>query len=219
MNGFSIPMAMVDFLPVALFLAGNLLIWKDLSGKMSPMVRSVYLSGVVLVVAAGFLKAFYKLLCAAGAGDLEWMSRQFFSNQSLGFLLAGLGLMLSHGSHKKKRDRTYALLPTMALVGLIIIGETFMYTALCRYALKLKKPAAAVILGISFILSLGMGYLSSRDFSVPAVNWIAQGINICSQGAFLISVWIMHKGRNRQAVPAPTLGLYVFVKTDVFLRI
>ena len=57
------------------------------------------------------------------------------------------------------------------------------------------------------------------DYSVPAVNRIAQAINICSQGAFLISVWIMHKGRNRQAVPAPTLGLYVFVKTDVFLRI
>ena len=56
------------------------------------------------------------------------------------------------------------------------------------------------------------------DFSVPAR--IARAINNCSQGAFLISVWIiMHKGRNRQAVPAPTLGLYVFVKTDVFLRI
>ncbi len=195
MNVFSIPMALMDLLPVALFLAGNLLIWKDLGGKMSFASRSFYLTGIVLAVAAGFIKAHYKLLCAVGIGDIEWMSRQFFPNQSLGFLLAGAGLLLSLVSRKKKNKeyRTYAFLPPMALVGLMIIGETCMYIALGIYAAKLKKPAATVMLVISYILSLGMGYLSSRDFGTEAMNWLAQTVNACSQGSFLAAVWIMHK--------------------------
>ena len=48
--------------------------------------------GIGLAGTAGLFKAVYKLLYAAGAGDYDWMSRQFFANQAFGFLLLGIAL-------------------------------------------------------------------------------------------------------------------------------
>ena len=193
---FTVPMALTDLVPVILFLTGNLLIWSGHRHRMSRPSKVIYLFGVVLIVAAGFLKALYKLLYAAGAGDFEWMNRQFFTNQSVGFLLAGIGLTFPETDAEKEKG-TFAVIPTMALVGLTIIGELLMYISLCRYALKMKKAAAAVLLGVSFILSQCMGYLSSHDFSGSAINWIAQAVNIFAQGTFCGAAYVIRKASEK----------------------
>ena len=36
-------------------------------------------------------------------------------------------------------------------------------------------------------------YLSSQDFAQASMNWIAEGINVVGQGAFLVGVWMLHK--------------------------
>lgn len=33
--------------------------------------------------------------------------------------------------------------------------------------------------------SIGMGYLSSKDFTQASMNWIAEGVNVVGQGCFL----------------------------------
>jgi len=38
-----------------------------------------------------------------------------------------------------------------------------------------------------------MGYLSSKDFSLSYINWIAQGINIVGQGLLLYGVVVMQR--------------------------
>ena len=38
-----------------------------------------------------------------------------------------------------------------------------------------------------FVLMLGMGYLSSRDFTQASMNWIAEGVNLVGQGIFLLA--------------------------------
>ncbi|MBQ8994681.1 MAG: hypothetical protein IJ091_02590, partial [Oscillospiraceae bacterium] len=107
-------------------------------------------------------------------GDLEWMSNQFFSNQALGFLFLGLGLVLTVSSVSKRLN---AFLPTMVLVLIMVIGLGAMDAVLAFYASKLKKRGALVCFILSFFLSMSMGYLSSRDFTQAAMNWVAQGIN------------------------------------------
>lgn len=181
MKQFSVSMALVDYIPVILFCLAFLTVYKDLKGKVSAAVRCMLAAGGILVNAAGGLKATYKLLYALGAGDFEWMSRQMFSNQAFGFLLLGVGLMLTIKPVSKHLN---AFLPTMVLVLIMVIGLGAMDAVLAYYASKLKKKGALVCFIVSFFLSMMMGYLSSRDFTQASMNWIAQGIN-CAGMLFL----------------------------------
>ena len=72
-------------------------------------------------------------------------------------------------------------------------GEALLYYVLCALSIKLKKPILVLIFALSFIASLFMGYLSSKDFSLAIFNWIAQSVNIVVQGLFLTGVWRLRK--------------------------
>ena len=181
-------MSLVDYIPVILFLLGGRIIGKDLKNKMSRVSYIIFATGFQLVVIAGAFKATYKLLYALGVGEFSWMSNQFFTNQALGFLLAGVGLMMY-----VLKPKAYSFLPTMALVGLMIIGVAAMDAALCYLANKMKKRNALVCFIVSFFLVLGMGYLSSKDFDQAFMNWAAQIVNIGGQGLFYLGVRILDK--------------------------
>lgn len=183
MKEFSVPMAIVDYIPVILFFLAFSTIYKDLKDKVSSVIKVLLVAGGSLVTAAGGLKATYKLLYALNVGDFGWMSRQMFSNQAFGFLLLGIGLILTVRPVSKHLN---AFLPTMALVLLMVIGLGAMDAVLAYYANKLKKRSAMICFIVSFFLSMMMGYLSSRDFTKASMNWLAQGIN-CA-GMFLLFI-------------------------------
>lgn len=182
-------MALVDYIPVILFLLATGLLIKDLQEKMNRPAFLLFAGGTGLVTAAGLLKATYKLLYALNVGDFAWMSAQFFSNQAFGFLLAGVGLMM----HVLKKERTYAFLPTMALVGIMVVGLGAMDAGLCFLANRLKKRNALVCFIVSFFLSLAMGYLSTKNFDKAFMNWIAQLVNLCGQFLLYLGCRILHK--------------------------
>ena len=189
MKEFTVPMALVDYIPVVLFLLATDLLIKDLKGKMDKPAFYTFAAGTGMVTAAGLLKATYKLLYALNIGDFAWMSDQFFSNQAFGFLFAGIGLMM----HVLKKERTYAFLPTMALVGIMVVGLGAMDAGLCFLANRLKKRNALICFIVSFFLSLGMGYLSTKNFDKAFMNWIAQLVNIFGQGLLYLGSSILHK--------------------------
>lgn len=189
MKEYNVPMALVDYIPVVLFFLATNKVYKALGNRMSKISKILFLSGVYLVTIAGALKATYKLLYALNIGDFVWLNNQFFSNQAIGFLLAGIGISIA--VINKKDSTVYAFLPTMALVGIMIIGLGAMDASLCYVASKMKKRSALVLFVISFFLSLGMGYLSSRNFDTAAMNWAAQGINTVGQLCLYIGVNIL----------------------------
>ena len=189
MKQFSIPMALVDYIPVVLFVMAAWILIKDLGKKMNKVSYYLFLIGVCLVSSAGLLKATYKLLYALNIGDFLWMSNQFFSNQAFGFLLAGIGIVM----FVLNKNTMYSFLPTMALVGIMVVGLGAMDAGLCFIANKMKKRNALICFVISFFLSLMMGYLSSRDFDKAIMNWIAQGINTIGQLLLYIGVRTLDK--------------------------
>lgn len=188
MKEFSLPMAIVDYIPVVLFALAAKIIVKDLKDRMGKLALGIFCCGTALVTAAGFLKASYKLLYALNVGDFTWMSSQFFANQSLGFLLAGIGIMMFVLDRK-----AYAFIPTMGLVGIMVIGLAAMDAGLCFIANKMKKRNALICFIVSFFLCLMMGYLSSKDFDKAIMNWIAQGINTLGQMLLYLGASILHK--------------------------
>lgn len=195
---FSVSMALVDYIPVIFFAIASVILLRDLYNKMSKGAYALFAAGVIDVTVAGALKATWKLLYAAGACDFEALNHMFFPVQSIGFLLAGIGLlaMLCH----KQSDKTAALAVTptvfkgtFVFVGLMVAGLGIMDAVLCILAAKLKKPWIIILLVISFVCSLGMGYLSSKDFAEAAMNWIAEGVNVVGQGTLLLGVYLLHK--------------------------
>lgn len=198
MNDFSISMALVDYIPVIFFAIAATILMRDLYNKMSKGAFALFSAGVINVTIAGALKATWKLLYAAGICDFQALDSMFFPVQSIGFLLAGIGIFAML-VHRQTKATLVAVVPpvfsgTFVFVGLMVAGLGVMDTALCVLALKLKRPALIAIFAVSFICSLGMGYLSSQNFAEAAMNWIAEGVNVVGQGTLLLGTVLLHKG-------------------------
>lgn len=198
MKDFSISMALVDYIPVIFFAVGAVILQRDLYNKMVKGAYSLFAAGTINVFCAGALKATYKLLYAAGICDFEPLNAMFFPVQSIGFLLAGAGILGMLCFKPKKGTALISAAPvvwsgTFLFVGLMVAGLGCMNAGLCVLAKRLKKPAAIVLFVLAFICSLCMGYLSSRDFAQASMNWIAEGVNVVGQGCFMAGVIMLHK--------------------------
>lgn len=197
MNDFSIPMALVDYIPVILFAAAAVLLMRGLYNKMSKGAFALFAAGTIDIACAGALKATYKLLYAAGVCDFEALDAMFFPVQSIGFLLAGLGV-LAMLCHRQGKSAVLAVAPplftgTFVFVALMVAGLGMLDVGLCVLAGKIKKPWLSALFVVSFLCSLCMGYLSSQDFAEAAMNWIAQGVNTVGQAAMLAGAVLLHK--------------------------
>ena len=200
MKDFSVSMAFVDYIPVILFAAAAVLLMGDLYNKMSKTSFAMFAAGTINVFCAGFLKATYKLLYAASVCDFEALNAIFFPVQSIGFLLAGIGIVTM--LCKKRGTKALAVPPvfsgTFVFVGLMVAGLGLMETALCILAAKLKKRWLIAVFALSFVCSLCMGYLSSQDFAKASMNWIAEGVNVIGQGTLFAGVLVLHKNGLKQ---------------------
>lgn len=186
---FTIELALVDYVPVLFFAIAAAILCRDLRGKMNGLSYLMTLLGTSAVAVAGACKATWKLLYAAGIGDIVILNKMFFPTQSIGFLLAGFGMLaLIFG----KKNRLYGV-STFAFIGMMVAGLGIMDAALAVVAKRLGKGKVALVFLLSFICSLCMGYLSSKDFSSASMNWLAEGINIVGQGSLLLGVISLHK--------------------------
>lgn len=194
MYDFTIPMALVDYIPVLFFGIAAAVLQRDLYNKMSKGAFTLFAAGTVNIFCAGFLKATWKLLYAAGICDFAVLNTIFLPLQSLGFLLAGIGVI---GLFAKSKKAVLAAPPvfsgSMAFIMMMVAGLGAICTCLSILAAKMKKWPALVLFVLSFVASMGMGYMSSRDSHSAVVNWIEQGINCVGQGCMLGGALILHK--------------------------
>ena len=197
MKEFTVTMALVDFIPVAFFAAASVILMRDLYNKMSKGAFALLAAGTIDVAFAGAMKALYKLLYAAGVCDFTPLSDMFFPVQSIGFLLAGLG-MLAMMCHRQKETAMTAAAPaafkgTFIFVGCMVVGFGMMNAVLSVLAKKIRKPWLCILFVLAWVCMLAMGYLSTRNFAEAKMNWIAQGVNILGQGSFLLGTVLAHR--------------------------
>lgn len=192
---FSVPMALADFIPVFLFGAAAVLMQRDLYSKMPKYAFACLAAGCVDAFLAGFLKALWKLLYALGVCDFHVLNTMFLPTQSLGFLLAGLGILIMMGQRKKA---ALAVAPplfsgTFLFVGMMVLGLGAICGSLGVLAVRLKKKALVLVFLLCFVCYMAMGYLASRDGSSAAMNWIEQGVNTLGQVLLLFGVTKLHR--------------------------
>ena len=198
MNGITVPMAIVDFIPVVMFFFAACLLLKDLHNKMSKGIYAVLATGSIMVLIGGFYKALWKILYALNICDYQMLDSSFFPIQGTGFLLVFIALLCMFTPHNKKEVALHSTVvpvfaSSMPFVILQIIGCAGMQWTMFGIALKMKKKNAAVCYVVAFVFMLAMGYLSAKFDDSPGMHWIAQLTNTVSQGALLLGTWILHK--------------------------
>ena len=189
---FTIELALVDYIPVVFFAIGAIILMIDLRGKMSLLNFMVFSVGMSAIALAGAIKATWKLLYAAKVGDFVLMNKMFLPTQSIGFLLAGIGILMMLCMKNRDGVRLNAVSP-FVFIGMMVAGLGILDTVLCIIAAKLKKPIIIAIFAFSFVCSLCMGYLSSQDFTEAIWNWIGEGVNVLGQGSFLVGAIALRK--------------------------
>ena len=195
MNGISVPMAIVDFIPVVLFFISAVILQRDLYNKMSKGAFALLAAGSIMVLIGGIYKASWKILYALNICDFVVLDTSMFPMQAPGFMLVFLSLVTLGNKSNKALAIAAPVAYTSNLIFIIfqVLGLGGTQFILSTKAHKMKKPVAIICFVISFIFMLGMGYLGSKFDDSSSMHWTAQLTNIISQGALLIGVMIMHK--------------------------
>ena len=145
MNGITVTMALVDFVPVLLFFAAAVLLQRDLYDKMVKGAYALLATGSIMVLISGIFKALWKILYALGVCDYQALDVSFFPMQGPGFLLVFLSLagMFTRYNQKKKALYSAAVVPvytsTMPFVILQIIGCAGSQWSLFAIAVKMRQ--------------------------------------------------------------------------------
>lgn len=196
MYHFTVPMALMDFIPVALFGAAAVLLQLDLYSRMRKDAFAMFAAGTIDIFLAGFCKALWKLLYALGVCDFHALNTMFLPIQSLGFLLAGVGVVLMLAS-KKSAALSVAAPPlftgTFVFIMMMVLGLGAICAGLSVLAFRVKKKWIALLFLASFLCSMGMGALAGKDSTLAVTNWIEQGINCVGQGFMFAGVLALHK--------------------------
>ena len=202
MYHFTIPMALMDYIPVVFFGLAAVLLQKDLYGKMSKGAFAMFAAGTINIFAAGFLKASWKLMYAAGICDFQALNTMFLPVQSIGFLLAGVGIAMALCS--KKTVMLAAAPPVFSgsviFIMMMVLGLGSICTCLSILAVKLKKKWVMILFILAFLASMGMGAMAGQDVTQAWVNWVEQGINCVGQGLLMCGVILLHKAGLKELI-------------------
>ena len=197
---FSLPMALFDFVPVILFAMSAVIFQRDFFYRMVKGCFAVYCAGTIMVITGGLFKATYKLLYAAGVCDFPMLSDCFMPFQATGFTLTAIAVLayvFSKNGRSGEKIMSAAVPPLvtskMLFVVFMVLGVVLAHIGYAVIAIRRKRAGAAVLFFVSMVLELGMGYLSTRDFTKASMNWIGECVNFLGMLTLLLGTLDLHK--------------------------
>ena len=201
----SVPMALVDYIPVVLYCISAVILQRDFYNRMSRGTFALLSAGMIMSIMAGLFKATWKLLFALGVCDFDRLNKSFFPLQSVGILLAGIALMLMVFARQKGTSLHSAAPAVFAgtgvFIALMVLGLCGMFLGLSVEAKRRKKKSAMVLFIITFVFMLMMGYLSSKNFEKASMNWISEGVNVMGWSIFLMGSRILSgAGKEKESI-------------------
>lgn len=199
MNEISVPMALIDLVPVGLFFAAAVLLQRDLYNKMVKGVFALLAAGSIMVLLAGLYKACWKMLYACGVCDYALLGDSLFLLQAPGFLLVFASLLALLTRRQTGEAAAFGACTAPAYRGSApflaaeVVGCLGVQCCLLVLALRMRMRSAAVWFAASLVCMLLMGWLSARFDDSAGMNWIAQAVNTAGNGALLAGVLCLHR--------------------------
>lgn len=196
MYNFTIPMALMDFVPVVFFGITAVVLLEDLHGKMGKGVYALFAAGSFNVFLAGFCKALWKLLYAADICDFKALEEMFMPVNSIGLLCVGLSLLCMVCMRKQSVTLSVApvaLTSSLPFIAMMVVGLGGMCVALSILSVKMKKGRVMILFILSFVCAMAMGYMSGQDSALAWVNWAEQSINTVSQLCLMLGTLALRR--------------------------
>ena len=196
MYNFTVPMALMDYVPVIFFGITAVILLRDLYNKMFKGAYALLAAGSVNVFLAGFCKATWKLLYAANICNFVALEEMFMPVNSLGLLFVGLsliGMILWKRKSVMLSAAPVAFTSSMPFIMMMVVGLGGMCAGLSILSAKMKKAPVMILFILSFVCAMAMGYMSSQDSTQSWVNWVEQSINTLSQGCLMLGTICLHK--------------------------
>ncbi len=170
-DAYSIPLAVQDFMPVALSATG-LFFLAEMVARMSGGDRTVSriaLVGAWLVMLGGGVKAAWKLNVALTGGDVRWMDNALFILMGPGFTCLAWAL-----SAAQRLRRGQGLTSRWAALFPVIVSAVFLATAA---GLAMAQPTTRtwffVLLGMTTIANFTLSGLAIRQAWGQRLKWVA----------------------------------------------
>ena len=192
-------MALFDLVPVLLYAISAVIFQRDFISRMNKGCYAVFCAGTIMVITGGLYKAAYKILYAAEICDFPLLSDSFMPFQATGFTLSAIAVMgYVLGRGREKRENVMAAAPALVtskfvFVIFMVLGVVFSHIGYAILALRNKRRASAILFLVSMVFELGMGYLSTKDFSKASMNWIAEAVNCLGMLTLLIATVDLHR--------------------------
>ncbi len=211
---YTVPLAMVDFVPV--ILAGTA--WFVVARAISPAgsrLRAVTIVGAMLIALGGLCKAGWKLVIASSATDLTGVDDLLFPFLATGFTILAATLVArkvwepiwvdSDIAVRRVERVALPVVVTIAvgvrvmmasspfedavgiLLPIVVVTSLVTIAALIRWARASQDTTSFVALLAHLILTLGLGYLGTLDEQTIALQWIEELSNVANQGALLFA--------------------------------
>ena len=196
MYNFTVPMALMDYVPVIFFGLTAVILLRDLYNKMFKGAYALLAAGAVNVFLAGFCKATWKLLYAANICNFVALEEMFMPVNSLGLLFVGLsliGMLIWKRKSVMLSAAPVVFASSMPFIMLMVLGLGGLCAGLSILAAKMKKGWVMILFILSFVCAMAMGYMSSQDSTLSWVNWAEQSINTVSQLCLMLGVIALHK--------------------------
>ncbi|WP_433385882.1 hypothetical protein [Micromonospora sp. KLBMP9576] len=216
-NDYTIVLALEDFVPVGLALAGYWLL-ADLSGRVVPRVGTVARVGAVLIGLGGLAKSTWKLLLAGFSIDLPWLEAALFPLMALGAagLLWGLSSALAGRAVRwwpfaavlvvtAGVAIAYALIEPVFALATTSVTAISVLAAIIAGRLRAWGAVALYVAGLTCVLLL-VPLRNHPDHETLAIQWAEQGTNTLGQAALLLAAWLTvraHTLASASAHPTP----------------
>ena len=201
MDRITVPMALMDMIPVVLFNVVAVVLYRGLHKKMSGSQTAFFLGGAFMVGTGGALKALWKLLYAMEVCDYQLLSEQLFVTQGLGFLfiaIAFTGLIFTNKHLKNRTACVAAVIPVVTtklpFILMTFFGTTWWYVCIAVIAVRLRKFIALPFLILAYIAIVFNAALgSSFERTSGIMNWVGQFVNTAAQAFLLLAALHIRK--------------------------
>ncbi|MEH6549222.1 MAG: hypothetical protein V7711_09020 [Pseudomonadales bacterium] len=210
---YTLGLALMDFVPVILSGIALIMFSKMISIR-SRSAGQTALMGGLLVLGGGLCKATWKTLVVVIGQDITVLNNLLWLLMAPGFTLffAALLQWSLHASHKA--PKILPIVMSLAVFGvgyyffrtqadsriwfLVLLGATVLFSTgssitLMIHSAKVKIWLAFVFLLANVVCSFTMSYLARLPEQTAALQWIEEGLNIVSQGSFLIAAIMLYR--------------------------
>ena len=196
-GGITVAMALVDCVPVALFMVAAVILQRDLYDQLPKGAYSLVAAGSIMAFLGGFMKALWKILYATGVCDYVLLDHALFTLQGPGFPLFFLGITGLFWKGEKNAASALVGAPvatttSIPFIVMQVVGLGGAQVLLAVAGARRGARLAPVAFAFAFVFMLGMGYLGAKFDDSSSMHWVAQLTNTLSMACFLWGTLMLH---------------------------